>query len=117
MIAVPLAGWIFVSLAPDSRPPDFRGLESVPELPFAHDDGAALAWHEAHELMGFAMIGLFLLHIAGALRSQMRHGDFLDRMVTRSSPYGALRLLAALAASVWVLGLALDMLGVRFWAD
>lgn len=71
VVAVPLAGWIFVSLAPDSRPLDWRGGDGVPELPLGISDPAAFAWHEAHELMGFAMIGLFLLHIAAALKHQL----------------------------------------------
>jgi cytochrome b561 len=71
IVAVPLAGWIFVSLAPDSRPLDWRGGDGVPELPLGMDDPAAFFWHEAHELMGFAMIGLFLLHIAAALKHQL----------------------------------------------
>ena len=74
MVAVPLAGWIFVSLAPDSRPLDWRGGDGVPELPLGISDPAAFAWHEAHELMGFAMIGLVLLHVAAALKHQ-----FVDR--------------------------------------
>src|SRR5687768_453928 len=71
IVAVPLAGWIFVSLAPDSRPLDWRGGDSVPELPLGISDPAAFFWHEVHELMGFAMIGLFLLHIAAALKHQL----------------------------------------------
>lgn len=82
MIAVPLAGWIFVSFAPDARPLDYRGLESVPELPLAHDDAASFFWHEVHELMGFALIGLFLLHIAGALKHHfLDRGSLLARMI------------------------------------
>jgi cytochrome b561 len=75
MIAVPLAGWIFVSLAPESRPLDWRGPDGVPELPIGISDPASFFWHEAHELMGFAMIGLFLIHIAAVAKHQ-----FADRL-------------------------------------
>lgn len=71
MIAVPAAGWIFVSLAPAARPLDWRGPETIPELPLGTDDGGAFYWHEAHELMGFAMIGLVLLHIAAVAKHQL----------------------------------------------
>jgi len=75
MIAVPMAGWVFTSLTPATRPLDYRGLASVPRLPLATSDTASFAWHEAHELMGFAMVGLFLIHIAAALKHQ-----FFDRV-------------------------------------
>lgn len=75
-IAVPLAGWIFVSLAPEERPLDWRGPDGVPELPLGISDPASFFWHEAHELMGFAMIGLFLLHIAAVAKHQL--GDRLN---------------------------------------
>ena len=71
MIAVPAAGWIFVSLAPGSRPLDWRGPDNLAVLPIGTDDGWAFFWHEAHELMGFAMIGLFLLHVAAVAKHQL----------------------------------------------
>jgi len=82
MIAVPAAGWIFVSLAPDRRPLDWRGGATVPKLPLATDDPAAFFWHEAHELMGFAMIGLVLLHIAAAFWHQfVARTNLMARMI------------------------------------
>lgn len=74
MVAVPAAGWIFSSAAPVGSPVDYAGWNSVPRLPLARDAGLAWTWHEIHELMGFAMIGLFLLHIAAALKH-----EFVDR--------------------------------------
>lgn len=83
MVAVPAAGWIFVSLAPAARPLDWRGPDTIPELPLGVDDGWAFVWHEAHELMGFAMIGLFLLHIAAVAKHQLLDRN---RILTRMLP-------------------------------
>ena len=111
MIAVPLAGWLFVSLAPASRPLDWRGGEGVPKLPLAVDDSAAALWHEAHELAGFALLGLVGLHVAGALRHLLVSRSGLAERMTGSAPLMARAVLALLL--VWVAGLALDLLGVR----
>lgn len=82
MIGVPAAGWIFTSLAPDRRPLDWRGGETVPKLPLVTDDAAAFFWHETHELMGFAMIGLVLLHICAAVWHQFgRRDNLLAEMI------------------------------------
>ena len=112
MVAVPLAGWVFVSLAPAARPPDYRGLGTIPELPLAKDDSASFAWHEAHELLGFALIGLFLLHILAALRHQLSGtGAAGERMLPRRPRW--LRPLVLLALLLWLAGLGLDLAGVR----
>lgn len=74
MIAVPLAGWIFVSAAATRRPLDFFGLFPLPFLPVPRTLGVQGFWHEAHELMAFGIIGLLALHVAGALKHQ-----FVDR--------------------------------------
>lgn len=76
MIAVPLAGWIFVSAAATPRPLDFFGLFPIPFLPVPRTEGVNGFWNEAHEIMAFGIIGLLVLHVAGALKHQ-----FLDRDV------------------------------------
>ncbi|HEX6376299.1 MAG TPA: cytochrome b/b6 domain-containing protein [Allosphingosinicella sp.] len=112
MVVVPLAGWAFVSLAPDSRPLDYRGLETVPDLPLAKDDAASFAWHEAHELLGFGLIGLVLLHILAALRHQLSGQQALtERMLPRRPRW--LRPLVLAGLLLWLAGLALDLAGVR----
>jgi len=81
MIAVPVAGWIFTSAAPHGSPVDYAGWNSVPRLPLSPDRTISWFWHEVHELMGFALIGLFFLHIAGALKHQFfGNDDELSRM-------------------------------------
>lgn len=117
MIAVPLSGWIFVSYAPDSRPFDFRGPDTVPELPVTQDDEAGLLWHEVHELAGFLFIGLLFLHVAGVVRHQIfKRSNIVGRMSLRDSgaPNWLARATVALAM-LWLVGLSLDFFGVRFW--
>ena len=110
-IVVPLAGWIFVSLAPEARPLDFRGVDNVPNLPLRVDDSASFAWHEVHEILGFAFIGIFLLHVAGVLRHELPGGGGVaERMLPQSR---WLRLVIAAAVVLWTLGLSLDLFGVR----
>lgn len=112
MIAVPVAGWVFTSLAPPGRPLDYRGRETVPALPLGRGDAASFAWHEAHELLGFALIGLIALHVLAVLRHRLFGvRPLLDRML---APGGGLsRRLILAAGLLWLAGLALDMLGVR----
>jgi len=110
-IFVPVAGWIFVSMAPEGRPLDYRGPDNIPELPLPVDDRASFAWHEVHEILGFAVIGLMLLHVAGVLRHEvLGEGAIADRMLSRRRWF---RLLIAAAVILWLLGLSLDLLGVQ----
>jgi cytochrome b561 len=112
MIVVPVAGWVFTSHAPFERPLDYRGRETVPALPLGRDDAASFAWHEAHELLGFALISLIALHVLAVLRHRLFGvRPLLDRML---APGGGLsRRLILAAGLLWLVGLALDMLGVR----
>lgn len=111
MIFAPLAGWIFSSLASETRPLDYRGLNSVPKLWLAVDDAASSIWHEVHELAGFGLIGLFLLHIVGAVRHQIQGTAMLrDRMLLHRPRW--LRPIVYLSVFLWLIGLSVDMLGV-----
>lgn len=113
IILVPLTGWVFVSLAPISRPIDYRGPQNIPALPLGTNDSLSFSWHEAHELLGFALIGLFLLHIAGVIRHQLLKGDnLLGRMVAYGPPQ-RLATLAILCVALWAIGLALDVFAIR----
>lgn len=75
MIGVPLAGWLFVSASPKSRPFSFFGLFDLPRLPVPRSESVFGLWHEAHELLAFAMLGLVVLHVAGALKHQLLDRD------------------------------------------
>lgn len=110
-IVVPAAGWIFVSMAPDSRPLHFRGPDNVPRLPLPVDDGGSFLWHEVHEILGFVLIALFLVHVAGVLRHELLgSGGIASRMLPRPAWARALLLAVGLA---WLVGLSLDMMGIE----
>jgi cytochrome b561 len=66
MILIPVSGWVMASAG--RWPISFFGLFDVPK--FAVERGSALAGaaHEGHEILGFVMIGLIVLHIGAALR-------------------------------------------------
>lgn len=92
MIAVPLAGWLYVSSATKARPLSLFGLFDLPFLPVARSEGASGSWNEAHELLAFATIGLLLLHVAGALKHQLLDRDNeLGRMIPWFGPGRAAR--------------------------
>ncbi len=65
MIAMPLTGWMMSSGAETRRPLEWFGLFPIPYLPVGR--GAGEFGHEAHEILGFAMAGLVVLHFLAAL--------------------------------------------------
>lgn len=104
MILGPVTGWLIVSTAKVQVPTLIFGVIPWPHLPVGH------GWHDPaesiHGAMAWLAIGLFLLHIAGALRHQWLLGKpELQRMIpfakgkAVSAAIGALALVfAAMAA-------------------
>jgi cytochrome b561 len=80
MIVVPLLGWAAVSVAPIGIPTLWFTLFRVPHLPYLGElsraDKAVLyePIGDTHTILAYAMLFLFVLHVAGALKHQ-----FLDR--------------------------------------
>ncbi|HWT41064.1 MAG TPA: YceI family protein [Sphingopyxis sp.] len=80
MILGPITGWLLVSTAKVQVPTLLYGIVPWPHLPVGR------AWHEPaeniHGAMAWLAIGLFALHIAGALRHQWLLGKpELQRMI------------------------------------
>jgi cytochrome b561/polyisoprenoid-binding protein YceI len=80
MILAPITGWLLVSTARVQVPTLLYGLIPWPHLPVGR------SWHEPaesiHGAMAWLAIGLFALHIAGALRHQWLLGKpELQRMI------------------------------------
>ena len=76
----PIAGWIMVSTAAIKVPTLVFGILPWPHLPIPH------AWHEpaedVHAAMAWMGLGLFFLHVAGALRHQFfKDENILGRMI------------------------------------
>lgn len=65
MLLVPLTGWIMSSAG--KWPITMYGLFDWPKLPVIKDSPLAEAAHEGHEVLGFLLLGLVVLHVAAAL--------------------------------------------------
>lgn len=105
MIAGPLVGWAIVSTGKSTAPTMVFGLFSWPKLPLPQ------GWHEGaeevHKLIAYLLIGLFALHVAGALRHHLLRDDLVGRMLPRGmasqrgQTAGIVTALAAAALAVW----------------
>jgi cytochrome b561/polyisoprenoid-binding protein YceI len=99
MVLAPLTGWLIVSSAEIDVPTLLFGVVPWPHLPVAQ--ALNHTFEEAHELIAFGGIALFLLHVAGALRHQfMKGGNYLARMAPGSGVGPAI----LLTAGVFLLG-------------
>lgn len=77
MVAIPLSGWIMAD--GNARPLMMFGLFDVPK--FGVEKPVAAAFHEAHEILGWAMLVLLGLHLAGVLKHLVLDRDnLLPRM-------------------------------------
>jgi len=79
LLVLPLSGWAMVS-GTRRNPLDWFGLFPIPYLPIP--PSLAHLGHDAHGLIGFAMLGLVALHVAAALRHHfLLRDDVLSRML------------------------------------
>lgn len=96
MIGGPITGWIIVSTAKVKVQTMLFGVLHWPHLP------VSAAWHDPaealHSLIAWLFVGLFVLHVAGALRHHLERKDLIGRMVPRAfGNRGALNVVVALA--------------------
>ncbi len=80
MIVMPLTGWAMGSGRDVPRPVSWFGLFDVPPLPIGK--AAGHFGHEAHEVVGWAMLALVAIHVAAALR---HHYLLRDGLIARMS--------------------------------
>lgn len=73
MLALPLSGWVMADR--NNRPLSFFGLTDVPKFGVAKP--IADAAHELHEILGWAMLALLALHIAGLIKHMVLDRDNL----------------------------------------
>jgi cytochrome b561 len=79
MIGIPLSGWLLSSTG--NRSIDFFGLFDIGPLPVSRSDDSHDLWEEVHELAGKLMLGLVVLHVAGALKHHLQgHRHLIGRM-------------------------------------
>lgn len=83
LFVMPLTGWIFSSNPERLRPFSWFGLIDMPLLPVSED--LARAAKEGHEILGWTMAALVLIHVAAALR---HHFLLRDRVLARMLPGG-----------------------------
>lgn len=113
MILGPLSGWIMVSASKVRMHTMFFGAFPIPNLP------VGAGWHmpaeTVHGSLGLVTLGLFALHVAGALRHHLQGDALLERMIPLASRRGltigaAVALAGAVAAmvlaQVWPFGAA-----------
>ena len=105
MIAVPLAGWAYVSASPLQIPTKMFGFLPVPHLPLPVNDALAERLSGLHEFFAFATMGLLVLHVGAALKHSVTAGDkVMRRMAGRGiGPILAFALAALVAGGlIWV---------------
>ena len=98
MIGTPLAGWAIVSTSSIEVPTVLFGVVPLPHLPLG--EGINGLAEESHEILAKVGIGLFFLHVIGALRHQFMLKDGLLARMSFDKGHMALGLLAAVVL-VW----------------
>jgi cytochrome b561 len=79
LLAAPLTGWLMVSA--NGRPTSWFGLFDVGALPIARGREVHEIYEARHEQVGYLMLALIVLHLAGALKHQLQgHRHLLGRM-------------------------------------
>lgn len=111
MIGGPITGWIIVSTAKIKVQTMFFGVLPWPHLPVGP------GWHDpaeaAHSLIGWLLVGLVVLHVAGALKHHILREDLIGRMMPRAiRSWGAI----GLAAAVAILALFGAMTLAKMWS-
>jgi cytochrome b561 len=87
LLALPLSGWALSSSG--GRDSSFFGLFHIGLLPVPRSEHAHDIFLGMHEAVGKLMIGLILLHLAGAARHHLQgHGHLLGRMAPWASRAG-----------------------------
>lgn len=80
LVALPLSGWLFSSAS--ARPLTWFGLFAVPKFSVTKPGAVYGISHEGHELLGWLMLAMVVLHVAAALRHQYLLKDgVLQRML------------------------------------
>jgi len=81
LLLMPLSGWAMVSGSATRRPLTWFGLFDLPYLPVGPAVGEV--GHGTHALLGWLMLALVALHVAGAL---YHHLVVRDRTLARMAP-------------------------------
>ncbi|MBA2920063.1 cytochrome b [Sphingomonas sp. MAH-20] len=83
MIVLPMSGWLMVSASANRKPLSWYWLFDLPYLPVQGDKAIGGFAHETHEILGYTLIALVVLHVAAALKHH--YGD-RTRLIARMWP-------------------------------
>jgi cytochrome b561 len=87
LLAIPLSGWLMVSSGRKVNPSRFFGLFDIGPLPVAPGPGLHEFSEQSHELLGYAMLVLLVLHVGGAVKHHLDgHGHLIGRMAPWLAP-------------------------------
>ncbi len=81
LLAMPLTGWAMASGGAVRRPLTWFGLFDIPYLPVSPPTASAA--QDGHAVLGYMMLALVALHVAGALH---HHFVVRDRVLARMVP-------------------------------
>jgi cytochrome b561 len=84
LLAIPLSGWLIVSTGMKVNPTSFFWLFNIGPLPVAPGEGIHDFAEEAHELLGYVMLLLLVLHVGGAVK---HHLDGHRHLIGRMAPW------------------------------
>jgi cytochrome b561 len=89
-VLLPLSGWAIASTTMLEIPTLAFYLFVVPGLPLARSDAAEALWSSVHDILGWVLLALVLLHVAAALRHHFLLRDgVLRRMLRPATPSNA----------------------------
>ncbi len=93
LLALPLSGWLMVSASPWGIPTVLFEVLPVPHLPvpgaLGDKPAAEALLKELHEMLGFALLLLVVLHVAAALKHHFLNRDDVLRRMVSSAPASA----------------------------
>lgn len=88
MLFMPLTGWGIASTTMLEIPTFAFYLFVVPDLPLPRSDAAEVLWTSVHDVLGWVLLALVLLHVLAALRHHfLLHDGALLRMLIPGSAF------------------------------
>ncbi|MGN6471864.1 MAG: cytochrome b [Rhizobiaceae bacterium] len=88
MLFMPLTGWGIASTTMLEIPTFAFYLFVVPDLPLPRSDAAEVLWTSVHDVLGWVLLALVLLHVLAALRHHfLLHDGVLLRMLIPGSSF------------------------------
>jgi cytochrome b561 len=84
LIAMPLSGWLIVSTGTKINPTSFYWLFDIGPLPVTPGKALHGIAEKTHEVLGYSMLALLVLHVGGAVK---HHLDGHRHLIGRMAPW------------------------------